>query len=199
MSPVHLIHLGDLHLTVSLAGAVFAWLMIARSYRLACWWCVLFCCSVSTVAASKILYLAWGIRIDAVDFKAASGHAAGAAAVWPIVLYLLASGLGRTRRDMAFSTGVFVSIVVAAVLVTNGEHTASEAIAGWCFGMMASGMAWSKMRGTIIRPSFQLFGAAFASTVIIATCMQWAPMGWWMIKIARMVSGEQRTHAWGDC
>lgn len=198
MSSANLVHLGDLRLTIALAGAVLAWLMAAHAYRLGCWWGIAFGGVIGAVSISKVLYMGWGIENSAVAFKAISGHAAGSAAVFPILLYLLATGWGHTTQNWAAMGGGLLSAGIAVALVQNNEHAASEAMGGWCIGVMASGTTWKKLRQTAIRPSSCEFGAALAFTtaVAIATCMHFVPVGWLLIKVARALSGAQRLHAW---
>ncbi len=199
MGSSYLIHLGDLRFTAALAGAVTVWLLAARSCRPACWWCVEYGAAMSAVTISKILYLGWGLQISALHFKAASGHAAGTAAVLPVVFYLLAIPFGRNNANFALAAGWIVSIAVALALVMQGEHTPSEAFAGWCLGVMASAATWLKLRQTEIAPSRSGMGAAFVLMALIATCLHTVPVGRWMNKTALVLSGEQRTHAWNDC
>jgi len=195
----YLISLGDLRLTAALAGAVVVWLVAARAYRAACWWCVAYGGALGAVAASKILYLGWGLQIAAVQFKAASGHAAGTAAVLPIVLYLLAMPIVRSKANFALAAGWMISAAVAFALVAHDEHSSSEALAGWCLGMLASAVSWSRMRRKLILPSRGGVGAALAMMTVIASGMQVVPVGPLMSKTALALSGEHRTHAWNDC
>lgn len=194
-----LIYLGDLRVTTALAGAAAGWLMTGRHYRTAGWWCLSYCSVVATVAASKIIYLGWGLQIPAIHFKAASGHAAGTASVLPIVLYLLAAPLIRGKENIALGVGWCVSAAVVFSLVAYGEHTPSEALAGWCLGMVASTTTWWRIRRTVIQPSFKGFAAALALIAVIANGVQLVPVGRWMTKTALTLSGEQRTHPWSDC
>jgi len=198
MHSADLIYLGDLRLTVGLACAVSAWLLAAHAYRLAAFWCLYAGGAFIAVAASKIIYMGWGLQSTIIEFKAASGHAAGAAAVLPVVFYLVAQSYGRKKDYICLLGGWLLSIAVAAALVLNDEHSASEAIAGWSLGALASACSYMKMRGTNIIASRYGFSAALATTFLIAACMQAAPVGWWMIKTALVLSGAQRVHAWND-
>lgn len=198
MHSAYLIYLGDLRFTVSLAGAVSAWLLVAHAYRLAAYWCMAVGGAFIAVAASKIMYLGWGVQFSLVDFKAASGHAAGAAAVLPVALYIMARCYGRTEEYIALTTGWLLSIAVACALVVNDEHSTSEALAGWSAGAAASACTWIKMRGAITPASRRAFGAALGTTILLAACMQVAPVGWWMIKTTLVLSGAQRVHGWND-
>ena len=199
MNASYLIHLGDLRLTAALAGAVTVWLLAARCYRSACWWSVSYGGAVGAVAASKILYLGWGVQITAFHFKAASGHAAGTASVLPILFYLLALPLGRHSANGGLVAGWMISVAVALTLVAHGEHTLSEALAGCCLGMMASLLTWLNLPHTIIQPSRRGMAASLALMAVIAICLDAVPVGRWMNKTALALSGEQRIHAWDGC
>jgi hypothetical protein len=198
MHSAYLIYLGDLRLTVSLAGAVSAWLLVAHGHRLAAYWCIAVGGAFIAVAASKIMYLGWGVQFSTLDFKAASGHAAGAAAVLPVVLYTMARCYGRIEEYIALTAGWLLSIAVACALVVNDEHSTSEALAGWSAGAVASACTWIKMRGAITTASRRAAGAALATTILLAACMQVVPVGWWMIKTTLVLSGAQRVHGWND-
>jgi membrane-associated phospholipid phosphatase len=193
-----LIYLGDLRVTAALAGAVAVWLMVARHRRAAGWWCFSYCSAVAAVAASKIIYLGWGLQVAAIHFKAASGHAAGTAAVLPVVLYLLATSLFRGKENIALGVGWCISAAVVLSLVACREHTLSEALAGWCLGMVASTTTWWRMRRAVIQPSLRGIAAAVAIMAVIANGMQVVPIGRWITKTALALSGEQRTHSWSD-
>lgn len=199
MYPENLIHLGDLRLTIALTGAVTVWLFAAYSSRSAAFWCIAAGSALGIVGASKIMYLGWGVQSASLDFKAASGHAVGAAAVLPVALYLLAMSFGRRQQAIGLLAGCVTSIAVAVSLVIHGEHTVSEALAGWCVGSVASGVTWLHLRHKVMRPSPQGICAAVAVGLIAATCMPAVPAGWWMIKTALALSGERTVHPWGEC
>jgi len=199
MDLARLIYLGDLRLTVTLAAAVMIWLLAARHYRSACYWCLTIACVYGTIALSKIIYLGWGLHSTILDFKAASGHAAGAAAVLPVALYLAAASSDRRKQNIAFLVGWIVSVAVAISLVRQGEHTTSEAFAGWCLGASASAAAWMSMRHKLILPSRAIVAAAITMTAVVFLFIQAVPVNWWMIKTALVLSGSQRVHSWNDC
>jgi len=194
----NLIYLGDLRLTVSLAGAVSAWLLAAHLHRLAFYWCIAVGSALGAVATSKIIYLVWGLQLCHLDFKAASGHAAGAAAVYPVVVCLGTMSCGRNIKYFALLAGWGLSIAVASALIGEGEHSPAEAVTGWCSGALASACTCVRLRETILRPSLQGVGAALAATLLIAFCMQALPVGWWIIKTALLLSGGRQLYPWND-
>lgn len=194
-----LIILGDLRVTVAVAGAIFGWLVAGHCPRTALRWAVAFGTAMATVGANKILYLGWGIELIGLDFKAASGHAAGATAVLPIALYLLAQPLGRRVQAIALSAGWLSGLAVAMTLIAQGEHTTAEALVGWGIGFLASALTWRVARHTPVQPASGGTIAVAGLTFLLAACMHSVPAGWWMVKTALLLSGAQRTHPWNDC
>jgi len=198
MHSAQLIYLGDLRLTLALAAAVFVWLLAAQAYRVAVYWCLAAGSAFGVVAASKIMYMGWGLQVSLVDFKALSGHAAGAAAVLPVVLYLVSKSYGHNKNFFALLGGWLLSVAVACALVINEEHSASEAFAGWSCGTLASSGTLMKMRKTRIQPPHASLAGALVTAVLISACIEIVPVGWWMINIALALSGARRIHAWSE-
>lgn len=195
----HLIHLGDLGISVALASAISIWLLVARAYSSACRWCVTYGSVMGTVAISKIGYVGWGLQISALEFKALSGHAAAAATTLPIAFYLAAECLGKRRQALALLAGWLISIGIVLALVRYCEHTPSEAMGGWCLGLMASRCMWINLRRTLIRSSWPAAAGALAMAMAAAGCMHAIPVNRWMIEIALSLSGAQRPHPWNQC
>lgn len=201
-----LVQLGDLQLTVPAAAAIAAGLLAARRWRLACWWCVLFASAVLLVGATKIAYLSWGMGVPALHLKALSGHATGAGAMLPMLLATLCCPAGHQRRRWAFGAGMAAAMLVAAALIITHEHSVAESIGGWLLGVTAAagahrlGMAPARAAVTPCPPgrSWPLDAAApiLPLLAFIATfaagvwLMQFAHVGYWMIKAARMLSGQ---------
>jgi hypothetical protein len=183
---LQLVRLGDPGFTVPAAAAIAAWLLAARAWRMAFWWSGLFIAAMSLVAASKIAYMGWGGYWPTLSYKALSGHATGATAVLPVMFYLLA---GTRWRRAAAGAGLVLGAVLTMALVASNEHSVAEAFGGWCAGAAASMVALG-MAGNMPhhwRP-WLAFGLVF---VIAAWLMQWAHLGYWMIKAARLLSGRQ--------
>lgn len=199
MSSTAFLHLGNLALTLPLAAAIAAWLLAAREKRAAGYWLLLFAAAVAVVGISKVAFLAWGTGIPALRFQAFSGHATGATAVFPVLLYLLLRHYPAPAAALGAAAGLVLGAALATVLVTTGEHTAAEAGAGWTVGAATSlamlriahpartpplpaGLAWSLLA---------YGGAAWA--------MQQAHVGYWMIKLALALSGNATPFRWDHC
>ncbi|MFC0252449.1 phosphoesterase [Massilia consociata] len=196
---MQILHLGDLELTLPLAAAVGTWLLAARSWRAAAAWAVLYGGAVGLVGGSKIAYLAWGVDIPMLDFKAISGHATGVTAVYPLVGYLLCRHAGGRAGLAAMAAGLLLGAVVAVELVRQDEHSAAEAAAGWMLGAGVSvGTVYQTEPAGV---SLNLASAASAALVfmVAASLMQSAHVGYWMIKVALALSGNARPYSWDSC
>lgn len=187
-----LLHLGDLSLTVPLAAAMAAWLLAAGEWRTALRCSLLFAAGLGLVGATKIAFIAWGGGIPALGFKAISGHATAATAVFPVLFYLLLYRQGALLRAAAGAAGFGLGALVAVLLVAADEHSAAEALAGWTLGALLALVAIELAAGSPAPPALQ--GMASAATVLIGTTwlMRSAPIGWWMIKAALVLSGSHR-------
>jgi hypothetical protein len=184
------IALGDLALTLPAGAAIAAWLLAWRAWRMAACWSVLFVLGMGLVGFGKIAFMAWGGGLALLEFKAASGHAAGVAAIYPTLFYLLLHQAGAAWRTAAMATGLALALLVAALLVFMQEHSGSEALAGWLTGAAVS-TASIALSGALPAPrpvlSLLCFALVFAA---VAWLMQSAHIGYWMIKSARLLSGN---------
>ncbi|WP_296948872.1 phosphatase PAP2 family protein [uncultured Massilia sp.] len=142
----HLSALGGLNVTALLALAVAAWLAGARCWRLARAWCLLFGAAMLVAAASQMAFMGWGIGIEALSFTGFSGHAARAAAVFPVALFLLLERQARALRRSAVAAGVLLGAAVAVARVEVGAHSASEALAGCLLGLAAAAVFIARAR-----------------------------------------------------
>ena len=187
-----LIELGDIALTLPAAAAIATVLLVSGARRLALWWTLCFTFGIGLVAASKVLFLGWGGGIPGLGFKALSGHAAGAGAIFPILLHLLLQRAPPALRRAGVAAGAGLGLLVTACLVLLCHHSRSEALAGCALGILAS-LAAIGAGGKLppLRPvsSALSFALVFGAGVWL---MNSAPLGWWMIKAARLLSGNER-------
>lgn len=187
-----LVRLGDLDMTLPLAAAAFCWLAAARAWRNAMLWGLLFGGGVLLVGASKIAFMAWGSGLPGLGFKAVSGHATGVTAVFPTVFYLLLRGGGPALRCTGVAAGIGLGLLVGALLVAYSFHTAAEAIAGCLLGAAIS-LAWIRLAGSgAVAPSPARLGWFALAFVAAAWLMTFTHVGWWMIRVATFLSGNDR-------
>lgn len=187
-----LVHLGDLALTLPAAAAMTASLMASRAWRIAFWWTVLVVAGFGLVAASKIAFMGWGTGWQALCFKALSGHATGVTAIFPFLMFLLLQRHGERARMAGACAGLALGALIAAILVAMREHSPAEAIAGWSVGALVSTTAVrlaASQPPLDPLPSLLSFALAFAAG---AWLMQSAHFGYWMIRAARLLSGNER-------
>ena len=199
MPLLKLMHLGDLELTLPLAAAMSASLMAARAWRTAFWWSFLFAIGVGVVGATKIAFLGWGTGLPALNFKSVSGHATGVTAVFPTLFYLLLHSRGANWRTAGAAAGLGLGAAVAVLLVVSDEHAVAEAVAGWGMGALVS-LGSIRLSGELSSPRL-LQGSACGVLVFLAGswAMQSTHVGYWMIKAALALSGNDRPFPWDSC
>jgi hypothetical protein len=182
-----LVHIGDISLTLSAAAAMTAWLIVARAWRMAFWWSLLFTCGIGLVGATKIAFMAWGGGLPMLDFRAVSGHATGVTAVFPTLFYLLLRQHGERARRAGVAAGLALGALMGVLLVVHGEHSASEAVAGWALGATISlGGIW--MAGE--PPRRPAHGLVCAALVFLSAAwlMKSVPLGYLMYRTAAFLS-----------
>lgn len=194
-----LLHLGDLGITMPAAAAIASAFAARRAWSLAWRWCALFALGMLLVAASKIAYMSWGIGLPRIDFKAISGHAAGATAVFPTLLFLCQRHwqerrASRPNRPWGTPTGLALGMLVAAVLVAANEHSVAEATAGYALGAVVS--LCTVRAATALPPLPNLSRLIWVALAVLAAVwlMRSAHVGYWMIKAARLLSGSNTLH-----
>lgn len=197
-----LFHLGDVALTLPIGSAIAAWLLAAQAWRAAAGWCLAFGLALALVAASKIAFLGWDAGLPALRFKAASGHAAGYAVVFPMLCWLLAWRLRPAMRAGIAMAAFAFGLVVVLALVRASEHTPAEAIAGWLVGGAASLCAIHLAadapapRAAAALPC-ALF--AFVALVVTAWLLRSVSVGHWVVVAALVLSGNVHPYSWGSC
>jgi hypothetical protein len=185
-----LMHIGDISLTLAAAAAMTAWLLAARAWRMAFWWSLLFTLGIGLVGATKVAFMAWGMTLPGLDFKAVSGHATGITAVLPTLFYLLLRQRGLRARAAGVAAGLALGALMGVLLVAQGEHSIAEAIAGWAMGAMISlGGIWMADELPPRRPAL---GLVFSALVFVsAAClMRSVPVGYLMFRTAVFISGN---------
>jgi hypothetical protein len=94
--------------------------------------------------------------------------------------------------------GLGLGAAVAVWLVALREHSLAEALAGWCLGALVSPLAILLARPFApLRP----WPAGVAFVLMFTTgswMMQWAPVGYWMILAARVLSGNKHVFPLGS-
>lgn len=192
------LHLGNLTLTLPLASAIAAGLLAAHHWRAAGYWLLFFASALATVGISKVAYLGWGTAIPALDFKAFSGHAAGATSVFPVLFYVLLQRRSRLAPAAA-AVALLLGAGLAVALVATGEHTMAEACAGWMVGAAAAAGTIRVLREAHAPRPLAGLAAGLLALTATAWLMQSAQVGYWMIKVALALSGNTHPFQWDRC
>lgn len=129
---------GDANFTLPAAVVIVLWLAVARSPHLALWWCLIFGGLLILVGATKLAFIGWGLGIKSLDFTGISGHASRAAAVIPVLVYLLCQKWRTPLRRCAVSVVYAASAFAAFSRIAIGAHSESEAVIGFTLGCAAS-------------------------------------------------------------
>jgi membrane-associated phospholipid phosphatase len=207
----HLSALGGLNVTALLAVAIAAWLVGARCWRLALAWCLLFGGALAIAAASQVAFMGWGIGVRSLGFTGFSGHAARAAAVFPVALFLLLDRQGRRRHERrspgradghperrkegwqraAALAGALLAVAVAAARVEVNAHTPSEAIAGCLLGLAAAGLFIARCRAARDWSPQPLLLGLLAATMLLPRADP-AYSHQWLTAAALKLSGRDR-------
>lgn len=130
-----LTRLGEAQILLPAALLVLLALLIrpgARPFALA--WLLLLGTAALLTTASKVAFIGWGLGWPELDFTGISGHAMFSAAVYPVLLGMLAPGVPRWTRPIAMGTGCAIAILVGVSRVILGAHSISEVVAGLLLG-----------------------------------------------------------------
>jgi hypothetical protein len=198
MTWTQVFHLGDLSLTLPTGGAITAWLLAGRAWRVAIAWSLAFGLALALVAANKIAFMGWAAGVPYLDFKAASGHATGVTAVFPTLGYLMAAGRPPRARALAAGSGLALAVVVAAALVHAGEHTLAEAVAGLLIGGGVFLLTVHLAGDVAPPPAGRAIACAALAFLSIAWLLHGVPFAYFMIKAALVLSGNATTTSWNN-
>lgn len=190
LSWAKLLHVGDISLMMAAAAAITAWLVAARAWRMALWWSGLFALGIGLVGASKIAFMAWGLSVPGLDFKAFSGHATGVTAVFPTLFFLLLHHRGPRARGAGVAAGLALGALMGLLLVLQHEHSVAEAIAGWTMGAVIS-LGALRMGGALPPPRpVRCLACSALMFLSLACLMRPVPFGYLMFRTAALLSGH---------
>lgn len=184
---------GDITVMSLVALAIAAWLFVEDEKRLALWWCLLFGAATGVVIATKMAFIGWGIGIRSLDFTGFSGHAMRAAAVMPVLLYLI---LQRGRLSLR-AAGVIIGLTFGALVGVSRlmlhAHSVSEVIAGWLLGATISlafiRLAFQSLNSHVFKP---LRIALVSLALLPAPYVHPAPTQQWLTNLTLYFTGHEQ-------
>ena len=130
-------------------------------------WIALLVAAMLVTAVSKVAFIGWGIGSAALNFTGISGHTMFAAALYPPLLWAIASGTTARAQRLAIVAGSVLALLVGVSRVVLGAHSVSEVLAGW----LAGGLVALGILGTGIPIPARLNVAMIALAVLWITLM----------------------------
>lgn len=130
-----LVALGGVSPTATLALLVVVALGLRGAWRHALVFVAMLLTVVAIDVADKMLYYAWGVDYGWAVFRAASGHAARSAAVYPTLGWVVFAGSSRWRCVAGVAVGCVIAAAVSFSSVDSGIHTAAEVCVGALLGL----------------------------------------------------------------
>ncbi|MGV3656021.1 MAG: phosphatase PAP2 family protein [Noviherbaspirillum sp.] len=190
--------LGDTIVMLPAAMAILGWLAVGRAWRIAFWWATLFAFGLGLVAATKIAFIGWGIGSVALDFTGISGHAMRAAAVLPVLAYLVSQRWRAPAKFACLVLGLGAGLMISISRVVLSYHSVSETVAGWLLGSaVALGFIRCSLR--LSKPYLNRWLLAVSLLALVPTAYaNPAPTGHWVNAVALYLSGHERPYVRAD-
>lgn len=186
--------LGGLYVTLAAAIGIAGWLCAARAWRPALLWCVLLCGLLVLTAATKILFIGWGLGIEAIDFTGISGHALRATLIYPVLLYLAMRKATPSWRFFSVLAGLLLGTLVAVSRVKLHAHSMSEVVAGCVLGISAGAIFLHMFKQPQVFVVDRTVIAGSFIGLLAATFLPPAPTERWMISSALYISSHDRPY-----
>lgn len=130
--------IGDSKVMLPAAAFILAWLASAGARKAALWWCLLFGSAFVLVVFTKLAFIGWGLGIPALDFTGISGHSMRAAAIIPVLSFLVFQGANARVLRACVAGGFLLGVLIAMSRVMVDAHSVSEAVAGVAVGTVVS-------------------------------------------------------------
>lgn len=183
---------GGAAVTVPAAAALTLWLLSARAWRMAFTWVALFAAGALVVAASKVMFLGWGLGWRELDFTGVSGHTMLAATVYPVIAWLLLRHLAWPWRVLGMAAATAGSVAVGASRVALSAHSISETVAGCVVGFaICAAFAWHTRRDAT--PNLKTLPMAASLFVLVMWLHgERVPTQRWITHVALTLSGREQ-------
>lgn len=192
----HIVDIAHTAVMIPVAGAIAAWLIAGRAWQRALCWCLLFATGLSIVALSKIAFLGWETAIPSLDFEALSGHAFRAAAVIPVLFFVVLQATSPSWRAKGVVFGFAVSVGLGALLVRFHFHTASEVIASLVLGSAVS-LGFMRIATRLPAPRIHRGTVSFSLIVLLVICgLKPSSVSHRLVDVALYLSGRDHPYVW---
>lgn len=183
--------LADTYVLLPVALLCAAWLVLARAWRLAFLWLLLLGIGLCLVAATKIAFVGWGLGIRAWNFTGFSGHAMRAAAIAPVIAYLLVQRGSEAARALFISLGIVFALLIGISRLELQVHSVSEVVSGAWLGFVVSASFLSVLRRSpCLRIPRYIFLTAMLPLLTLTSSGP-APTEQWVQQVALYLSGHR--------
>lgn len=190
--------LGSMAVMGAAGVAIGVWLAADRNWRLALHWCLLFGIGMALVVATKVAFIGWGIGLSSVEFAGISGHAMRAAAVLPVVFFVILKSASAPVRAAGVVLGVVLALLVSVSRVVVGAHSVSEVVSGSLLGLLvAFAFMWyaGAARVAVVSRTLVLLSMC---ALLLTPKSEPVPTEKWMTALALHLSGHphpfERSH-----
>lgn len=199
MSPWKIItSFGDLSIMAPAALAIMGWLALAGKRRLALLWGTLFVIGMGIAVITKVAFIGWGIGIRSLDFTGISGHAMRAAAVMPVLCYLLLQGISPAARPLGVLFGFLFAALVGLSRLALHAHSVSEVASGLLLGGAVS-LCFIRHAGSLqTHVSNRTRIACSLALLLVAPYAQPAPTQHWLTEATLYISGHDKPFVRAD-
>lgn len=182
--------LADTYVLLTAALLCMSCLAWARAWRLTAAWAVLLGCGLALVAGTKLAFVGWGIGSRDWNFTGISGHAMRAAAIAPVLFYLVAQDSTRMVRRLAVFCGIAFGVLIGISRLAVHVHSISEVVTGCLLGIAIS-VPFLALLERSPRPAFPRHLLLVAVLPLLAlTGTPGAPTERWLERVALGLSGH---------
>lgn len=190
--------IGSVAVTGPLGIIIMLWLLSGKSWRLSLVWGVLLGAGMALVVLTKIAFIGWGLGVESVEFAGFSGHAMRAAAVYPVLGYLVGRAAPAPwARHAGAALGVVLAMLIAVSRIYTQTHSASEAYTGCLLGLaVAAGFIWyagAERQLVLSRVLLLLCLPVF----VVLPRVKPVPTELWITKAALYLSGRDQPYTRG--
>lgn len=193
---IQIINIGHTAVMLPVAGAIAAWLVAGRAWRLALCWSLMFAAGLSIVALSKIAFLGWETEIPSLDFEALSGHAYRAVAVIPVFFFVVLQRTSTSWRTRGVVFGFAVSLGLGVLLVRFQFHTASEVIASSVLGSVVN-LVFMRIATRLPAPRINRWTVPFSVIILLVICgLKPSSISHRLVDVALYLSGRDHPYVW---
>jgi membrane-associated phospholipid phosphatase len=143
---------------------------------------------------SKVAFIGWGWGVERWNFTGFSGHTMYSAAIYPLLMVMLAARLAPCWQKVAFGLGFVLAVVVAVSRVMVQAHSVSEVVLGLLLGSAVTLLAISK--ADLPRGTWRLYVPVLLAFWMVMAPLQAPPLPTHQLvtRLALLLSGHTKPY-----